>query len=317
MKDTRIVFMGTAEFSEATLKMLLSEGYNVVGVVSQPDRIVGRKKELQMTLVKKIALEHNIPVYQPEKLKNDIQPVLDMNPELIVTAAFGQMIPRAILECPKLGCVNVHASLLPKLRGGAPVHKSIIYGCDKTGITIMYMAVKMDAGDIIRQQAVEISDEMTAGVLFDELKIVGANLLKETLPSIIDQTCPRIKQNEEDASFAYNITREEEKVNWHKTAREVYNQIRGLNPWPGAYTTYKGKSIKLWSSTIHDCENAVKHHAHQQAGTIVKIFNDGIGVKVADGVIIVNEIQVEGKGKVLVSDYLRGNSIFEVDSQFE
>ena len=185
MSQERIVFMGTASFSLAVLKMLLKEKYNVVGVVTQPDRYVGRKKVLTMPDVKIEALKYDIPIIQPHKIKEDYQAVLDLKPDLIITAAYGQIIPQIILDAPKLGCINVHASLLPLYRGGAPVHQCIIDGQEKTGVTIMYMVKKMDAGHIISQKETAILDDDTVGILYDRLSEVGALLLKETLPSII------------------------------------------------------------------------------------------------------------------------------------
>lgn len=317
MKNERIVFMGTASFSLAVLKMLCEEGYNIVGVVSQPDRYVGRKKVLTMPDVKVEALKHDIPVIQPQKIKEDYQDILDLKPDLIITAAYGQIIPQAILDAPRLGCINVHASLLPQYRGGAPVHQCIIDGKDETGVTIMYMVKKMDAGNIISQVSTPIDDNDTVGILYDRLSDLGADLLKETLPSIIDGTNQSIPQDESLVTYAPTLSREDERLNWNLTARQVYNKVRGTNPWPGSFTTYKGKTVKIWAGKVHQCQNAIKHHAHQEAGTIVKVFKDAIGVKVSDGVYLITELQVEGKKRMLVKDYLNGHSIFEVDTKFE
>ena len=317
MKDKRIIFMGTASFSLEVLKMLICEKYNIVAVVTQPDRYVGRKKILTMPDVKVEALEHNIPVLQPAKIKEDYQGILDLNPDLIISAAYGQIVPRVLLETPPLGAINVHASLLPLYRGGAPVHKCIIEGQKETGVTIMYMDVKMDAGDMISKVTTPILDEDTVGSLYDRLSILGAELLKATLPSVLDGTNPRTPQDESQITFAKTLSREDERLNFNQTALQVFNHVRGMNPWPGAYTTYQGKVVKIWAGKVHHCENAVKHHAHQTNGTIVKIFNDAIGVKVSDGVYIITEFQIEGKKRMMVKDYLRGNNIFEVNTYFE
>lgn len=317
MKQTRIVFMGTASFSKVVLEKLIDEGYNVVAVVSQPDRYVGRKKTLHMPEVKEVALAHNIPVLQPNKIKEEYQEIIDLQADIIVTAAYGQLTPESLLHSARIGAINVHASLLPKYRGGAPIHKAIIDGQDKTGVTIMYMIKRMDAGNIISQREVPIAPEDTTGILYEKLSHVGAELLVETLPSIIDGTNPSIPQKEEEVTYAPNITREQEKLSFSKTVLEVHNQVRGLSPWPGAYTTYQGKAVKIWSGHIHSCENAQKHHLHQQNGTIVKIFKDAIGVKCADGIYIITEFQLEGKRKMFVKEYLNGNNIFEVDTKFE
>lgn len=316
MKE-RIVFMGTASFSLAVLKMLIEEDYNIVGVVTQPDRYVGRKKVLTMPDVKVEALKYDIPVIQPARIKEDYQEVADLKPDLIITAAYGQIVPQAVLDIPRLGCINVHASLLPLYRGGAPVHQAIIDGQEKTGVTIMYMVKKMDAGDMIVQKETPILEEDTVGILYDRLSDLGAKLLKETLPDILKGTNQRIPQDENLVTYAPTLSREDERLDWNMSARQVYNKVRGTNPWPGSYTTYQGKTVKIWAGQVHQCENAMKHHAHQDNGTIVKIFKDAIGVKVNDGVYLITELQLEGKKRMSVKDYLNGHCIFEVDTKFE
>ena len=316
MKE-RIVFMGTASFSLAVLKMLIEEDYNIVGVVTQPDRYVGRKKVLTMPDVKVEALKYDIPVIQPTRIKEDYQAIVDLKPDLIITAAYGQIVPQAVLDIPRLGCINVHASLLPLYRGGAPVHQAIIDGQEKTGVTIMYMVKKMDAGDMIAQKETPILEEDTVGILYDRLSDLGAELLKETLPDILKGTNQRIPQDENLVTYAPTLSREDERLDWNMSARQVYNKVRGTNPWPGSYTTYQGKTVKIWAGQVHQCENAMKHHAHQDNGTIVKIFKDAIGVKVNDGVYLITELQLEGKKRMSVKDYLNGHCIFEVDTKFE
>lgn len=313
----RIVFMGTASFSLAVLKMLIEEDYNIVGVVTQPDRYVGRKKVLTMPDVKVEALKYDIPVIQPVRIKEDYQAVADLKPDLIITAAYGQIVPQAVLDIPRLGCINVHASLLPLYRGGAPVHQAIIDGQEKTGVTIMYMVKKMDAGDMIAQKETPILEEDTVGILYDRLSDLGAKLLKETLPDILKGINQRIPQDENLVTYAPTLSREDERLDWNMSARQVYNKVRGTNPWPGSYTTYQGKTVKIWAGQVHQCENAMKHHAHQDNGTIVKIFKDAIGVKVNDGVYLITELQLEGKKRMSVKDYLNGHCIFEVDTKFE
>lgn len=315
--NERIVFMGTASFSLEVLKMLINEKYNVVGVVSQPDRYVGRKKVLTMPDVKVEALKYDIPVIQPQRIKEDYQAILDLKPDLIITAAYGQIVPKAILEAPRLGCVNVHASLLPLYRGGAPVHQAIIDGQDKTGVTIMYMVMKMDAGDIISQRETPIYEEDTVSILYDRLSHIGAELLKDTLPSILNKTNERIPQDESKITYAPTLSRADERIDWDNDAYHIYNKVRGMDSWPGSYTTYQGKVVKIWAGKVHQCENAMKHHVHQESGTIVKIFKDAIGVKVNDGVFLITELQVEGKKRMTVKDYLNGRNIFEVDTKFE
>lgn len=313
----KIVFMGTATFSEAVLKSLIENNYDIIQVVSQPDRKVGRKKEIKMPEVKVVALEHDIPVFQPQRIKEDYQAIIDAKPDLIITAAYGQMIPQEVLDCPRLGCINVHASLLPKYRGGAPVHYAILNGDKTTGVTIMYMVKKMDAGNIIYQKEISIGDDETVGELYDRLSVLGAEAIIDALPAIIDGTNDSIEQDESLVTYSPVITREQEKVDFDNLAIDVHNKVRGLNPWPGSYTTYQGKTVKLYQGHIHQCENALKHHKDQSSGTIVKIFKDAIGVKVKDGVYVITEFQLEGKKRMLVKDYLNGHSIFEVGQKFE
>ena len=221
----KIVFMGTPDFSVPILKALI-EKYNVIAVVTQPDRISNNRT--YEPVVKKVAQENNIKVYQPNRIKNEYQEIIDLNPDMIITCAYGQIIPQILLDCPKYGCINVHASLLPKLRGGAPIHHAIIDGYDKTGITIMYMNNKMDEGDIISQKETKIEESDTLETLHDRLSLIGRDLLIETIPNIINNSINRIKQNNEEATYGYNITKEDEKINFNKTAQEVFNQIRGL-----------------------------------------------------------------------------------------
>ena len=310
MKE-RIVFMGTASFSLEVLKMLLNEKYNVVGVVSQPDRFVGRKKVLTMPDVKVEALKYDIPVIQPQRIKEDYQAILDLKPDLIITAAYGQIIPQVLLDAPRLGCVNVHASLLPLYRGGAPVHYAIIDGQKETGVTIMYMAKKMDAGDMIAQRSIDILEDDNVGVLYDRLSIVGAELLKDTLPSILNETNDRIVQDESLVTYAPTISRDDEKICWECKVDDVYNKVRGMNPWPVAYTTYQGQSVKVW----HGYKEYVD--VDGVCGSIVDIRKDAIGVKVLDGVYWMDEIQVAGKKKMAVKDLLNGHHMFEKNAMFE
>lgn len=299
MKNLKVVFMGTPDFSVPVLNMLI-DNCQVIGVVTQPDKPVGRNGKLSVSPVKDVALKNNIPIFQPIKIRNDYNDILVLNPDIIITCAYGQIIPKEILDYPKYGSINVHASLLPKHRGGAPIHRAIIEGDNKSGVTIMYMGMGMDSGDIISQREVDILDSDTAESLFNKLSILGSSLLLDTLPSIIDGSAKKIKQNNEEATYSYNIKPEDEIIDFGKTRREVFNQIRGLNSWPVAYTYLDGKRLKVWASRIGEtnikCDN----------GTIINIYKDGIGVQVKDGEIILTEIQPESKKKMLVSDYLNG-----------
>ena len=243
---TRVVFMGTPDFSVPVLETIIKDGYEVVGVVTQPDRPVGRKRLLTPTPVKQKALEHGIPVFQPEKIREDYQTVLDWNPDLIITAAFGQIIPKVLLDAPKFGCINVHASLLPKYRGGAPIHQAIIDGEAETGVTIMYMDVKMDTGDMISKVVVPIGEKDHTGSMFEKLSEAGAKLLSQTLPELLAGRLVATPQNHEEATFAFNIKRENERMDWSKPARVLYNQVRGLHPWPVAFTQLDDLTVKVW-----------------------------------------------------------------------
>lgn len=299
MKDLKVIFMGTPEFCVPILETLI-ENCNVIAVVTQPDKKVGRKQEIVYSPVKKVAIKNNIKVLQPAKIKEEYESINSLNPDIIITCAYGQIIPIQILDKPKYGCINVHASLLPKLRGGAPIHKAIMYGYLKTGITIMYMDKGMDTGDMISKSEVVIEKTDTAQKLHDKLMKESVSLLINTLPSIISGTNRREKQNEDDATYAYNISREEEHTNFNKTSLEVYNQIRSLNSWPGAYATLDGKNIKLWFCTI------TNNKYYQKPGTIVNITKDGIEVVTKDASVLITELQIPGKKKVDIKSFING-----------
>ncbi|WP_239723702.1 MULTISPECIES: methionyl-tRNA formyltransferase [unclassified Mammaliicoccus] len=298
---SKIVFMGTPDFSTGVLEMLIQE-YDVIAVVTQPDRPVGRKKILTPPPVKKVALEHNIPVYQPEKLNNssELEEIINLKPDLIVTAAFGQLLPKSLLDAPKHKAINVHASLLPKYRGGAPIHYAVMNGEKKTGITIMYMAEKLDAGNIISQDEVEILENDTVGEVHDKLATLGTELLKKTLPTIFNGTNDSIVQDDSLATFASNISREDERIDWTKDAQTIHNHIRGLSPWPVAYTTMDGKNLKLWRSEIVE-------NVKGEQGEIIETTKDAIIVATGseDGVAL-TEIQLAGKKRVKTRDYISG-----------
>ena len=299
MEKLNIVYMGTPDFSVGPLEKLI-EKYNVVMVVTQPDKEIGRKKEIKFSPVKECAIKNNIKVFQPSKIRENYKEILDEKPDIIITCAYGQIIPKELLDYPKYGCINIHASLLPKLRGGAPIHKAIINGYEKTGVTIMYMDEKMDSGDIIYQEEIKIEDDDNAGTLFDKLSVLGSEMIIKVLPSIIDGTNKRIKQNEEEVTYAYNITREEEKVDFNLSTKDVYNKIRGLYPWPRGYTSLDGKKVKLHLSRVGTSKK------EGSIGEIINIYNDALGVKTLDGEILLTMIQFEGKKKILVKDYLNG-----------
>lgn len=298
---SRVIFMGTPDFSTKVLEMLIAKE-DVIAVVTQPDRPVGRKRVMTPPPVKKVALENGIEVYQPEKIaqSDELQKLIDMKPDLIVTAAFGQLLPKALLDAPKLGAINVHASLLPKYRGGAPIHQAIIDGEKETGVTIMYMAPKLDAGDIISQQAIEIEPTDDVGSMHDKLSFLGADLLQKTLPDIINGTNNRIKQNDDEATFASNISREDERIDWTKTAQAIYNHIRGLSPWPVAYTQLEGKNMKLYAANIVENKEG-------QPGEIIETTKKAIIVGTGSSdAIALTEIQLSGKKRMPTANFLSG-----------
>ncbi|MBQ8892096.1 MAG: methionyl-tRNA formyltransferase [Bacilli bacterium] len=302
MKDLKVVFMGTPDFSIPILEVLI-ENCNVIGVVTQPDKIVGRDKSISFTPIKKVAMEHNILVLQPNQIKVEYQEVIDLKPDMIVTCAYGQIIPQVLLDFPKYKCINVHASLLPNLRGGAPIHHALIDGYTKTGVTIMYMDKGMDSGDIISTMETKIEESDNLETLHDRLSRMGAELLIKTLPSIIDGTNKRIKQDEKLVTYGFNIKREEELIDFSKNKREIFNKIRGLNPVPGAYAILNNKTIKFYETkTLDDMS-----YSDKENGTIVKLNKDGLFIKVKDGIIVAIEIKLEGKKKMKVKDFINGN----------
>lgn len=299
MKNLRVIFMGTPDFAVPVLEKLITNT-NVIMVVSQPDKKVGRNQELKFTPIKETAMLNGIPTFQPAKIRNDYEPILALKPDLIVTCAYGQILPEAILNCPSLGCINVHASLLPKLRGGAPLHHALIDGLDKTGITIMYMDKKMDTGDIISQREYQIKDDDNVGTLHDQLSQMGAELLIDTLPKIIVGAANPQKQNEAEATYAWNITREQEHIDFNKSAREVYNQIRGLYPFPTAYTIINDTEIKVLECFIG------KKDSEFSSGTICEINKDNIGIATKDKIIYITKVKPFGKKAMAVKDYVNG-----------
>lgn len=300
---TKIIFMGTPDFSVPVLRQIMIDGYDCIGVVTQPDRPVGRKRVLTPPPVKVEAEKHGIPVFQPEKLSRskELQTILDLNPDLIVTAAFGQILPNELLEAPRFGCINVHASLLPELRGGAPIHYAIIQGKEKTGITIMYMAEKLDAGDILTKVEVPISEQDNVGTMHDKLSQAGAKLLSQTIPALLNGELTPIKQNEAHATFASNIKREQERIDWTNTGEAIYNHVRGLNPWPVAYTKLEGNVVKIWQTRKVPIGNK------EQPGTISKIEEDGFIVATGNETgIKITEIQPAGKKRMSAQQFLVG-----------
>jgi len=302
---TRIVFMGTPEFAVPILQALVRTPYDVVGVVTQPDKPKGRKQVLTPPPVKEAALQYGIPVLQPEKIRRPeaVEAILAWRPDIIVTAAYGQLVPAPLLQAPRYGCINVHASLLPKYRGGAPIHWAIIRGEKETGITLMYMMERLDAGDIIAQQAVPINPDDTVGTLHDRLKEAGARLLVETLPALLDGAVKAVPQDESQATYAPNIRREDERIDWGRSAQDVYNQVRGLNPWPVAYTVFQNEIWKVWWAEPVDKEPGAS------PGTVIEVTPDSVVVACGEKAVKLLEIQPAGKRRMAMADYLRGRTI--------
>ncbi len=295
-----IIFMGTPIFACGILQALIDEKYNVVAVVSQPDKKVGRKQEVVNTPVKKLALQHNIPVIQPERIKEDYDEILSYKPDLIITCAYGQMVPEVILNYPKYGCVNVHASLLPKYRGGAPIHKCIIDGETQTGITIMKMVKKMDAGCMYLQNTVDILEEETTETLHDKLVIAGSELIKEFIPLYINGKINGVEQDENLVTYAYNISKEDEFVSFCKEdIKNIYNQIRGLISWPVGYGIINNRRIKFHKVRINLCNHDYKY------GEVIG-YDDGMQIACNGGIICIDELQLEGKAKMSYKDFING-----------
>ncbi|MBC2078264.1 methionyl-tRNA formyltransferase [Listeria booriae] len=299
---TKIIFMGTPAFSVPVLNEVADQ-YEVIAVVTQPDRAVGRKRVLTPPPVKEAAVARGIPVYQPEKLRDseELATLIGLGADLIVTAAYGQILPNVLLEAPKHGCINVHASLLPEYRGGAPVHYAILDGKTETGVTIMYMVEKLDAGDMLARRSIPITDEDNVGTMFEKLSEVGASLLMDTLPDLLAGKITPEPQNPENVTFAPNIKREQEKIDWTRDGRAIFNHIRGLSPWPVAYTTLDGNNFKIWQAHLEETDTVLP------AGQVARTTKHDFAIATGDKTVIVPEIvQPAGKQKMTVADYMAG-----------
>ena len=301
MKNKNIVFLGTPEFASCILEGLIAQNYNIIAVVSQPDKPVGRKRILTPTPVKEVALKHNIPVYQPVSLKQDYEFLKQMDIDMLITAAYGQILPKEVLALAKVNNINVHASLLPLHRGGAPIHRAIINGDEKTGVTIMEMVYKMDAGRMYAKKEVLIDKNINTTNLFKQLQEVGKELLLEVLPDLLENKIEGIPQDESQATFSYNIKREEERIDFNKTVLQVHNLIRGLSEVPGAYCLYKDKEFKIYKASIYSTSND-----NNEVGTMKIEGKNRLLVKCKDGYLELLEIKVEGKAKMDVKSFLNG-----------
>lgn len=301
-----VVFMGTPDFAVPTLEMLIEEGHKISAVVTQPDKPKGRGKKSSMPPVKEVALKHDLPVLQPERIKGDesfFEHIQSLNPDVIVVVAFGQILPESILNIPKYGCINIHGSLLPKYRGAAPIQWSILNEELKTGVTIMYMDKGMDTGDMLLKKEMIIAPTDTYETLHDKMKLVGVEALKEAWPLIVAGGEGREKQDNEIATYAPPIQKSMGEINWQERTSHIDAKIRGLNPWPGGYTYYKGEVMKVWkalpSKEVHTAE----------AGTILEVSKEGLLVKTLDGSLLIQEIQMPNKKRMPVSEYIKGNTL--------
>ena len=296
----KILFMGTPDIAVSMLKQILADGYDVIGVVTQPDKKAGRKQELKMSEVKQCALQHNIPVYQPVRIKDDYKDLMMLGADLIVTCAYGQFIPSELLEAPTYGSINVHASLLPKLRGGAPIHKAIIYGEKETGMSIMRMVKAMDAGAVMAQCEGRIEETDTAGSLYDKLAEAGAKLLSESIVKIKEGKAVFVEQQEEKATFAYTISKEEEFISFDRDISKVYDHIRGLIPFPVGHGIINNKKVKFHK--VRKVEKAI----YSKPGEVLGLLDGGFAIAAVNGYVLIDEIQMEGKAKTDAKAFFNG-----------
>ena len=299
----KIVYMGTPDFAVAPLVALAENGYEVEAVITQPDKPKGRGKTMMFTPVKEEALKHDIPVLQPVKVRDPefVEKLAKIAPDIIIVAAFGQIIPKSILEMPKFGCINIHASLLPKYRGAAPIQQAVIDGEKESGVTLMQMGTGLDTGDMISRIVVPLAKDETGGSLFDKLAEAGAELLIQTLPTIFDGTAVYEKQPEESPTpYAAMISKKMGLLDFSKSARELERLVRGLNPWPSAFTSLNGKTLKLWDADVTECNENVP------AGSIVFVGKESFVVKCGEDALEVKELQLEGKKRMNCGDFLRG-----------
>ncbi len=299
----KILFMGTPDFAAVTLKTFCERGYNVAGVVSQPDKPKGRGMSVMPTPVKAVALEYDIPLFQPDSLKNgELQPFLEeIDPDIIIVVAYGKILPEYVLNYPKYGCVNGHASILPEYRGAAPIQRVIIDGKKETGVTAMYMEKGLDTGNIILVEKIKIEDDDTAETLHDKLAVVGAEVLIKTIERFKEGDFSSTKQDDEKATYASMLTKAEGEIDWAKTNSEVYNLIRGMDSWPMAYTYYMGKRF-----VPYECEKTDKEGL---PGEIVEVNKEGLTVACKTGAIKIKAVKFDGKKRMSVKDYLVGNKL--------
>ena len=309
MSKMKIIFMGTPDFASESLNALIKEGFDISLVITQQDKRRGRGKKLQYTSVKQKALDFGVEVYQPEDVNSEesLKIIKEINPDIIVVVAFGQILKKEILDLPKYKCINVHASLLPKYRGAAPINWAIIDGMDKTGITIMQMSQGLDTGDMISKVSIAIEEEDNYITMHDKLACIGGELLIDTIKNIEAGTAKMTPQDDKESSYASMIYKETGRIDWNKDGADIVNLIRGLVPWPVAHTQYGEETLKIYKAeTIPRVNN-------KEPGTIVKVIDKGVFINSKDSTLIVTELQFPNKKRMKVQDYLRGNDI-EVDT---
>ena len=302
----KIVFMGTPDFSVPSLKKLI-DTYEVCAVFTQPDKPKGRGKKMAFSPIKEVALEHDIPVYQPVKLKDDrecIEELKKLKPDFIIVVAFGQILTQEVLDIPKYACINLHASLLPMYRGAAPLNWAIIKGEKVSGNTTMLMEIGLDTGDMLLKNEVEITEDMTAGELHDLLMSSGGDLLVETIEGLVNKTITPKKQ-EGETFYAKMLNKDTGKINWNSTAKDIHNLIRGLNPWPIAHTTYEGQSMKIYKSKV------LNENSNKEPGTIIKVDKEGLRVSCSEGVLLIEKVQFPNGKPLTIEQYINGNPIKE------
>ncbi|MDX2479297.1 MAG: methionyl-tRNA formyltransferase [Desulfuromusa sp.] len=304
-ESLRTVFMGTPEFALQALEGLLDFGVNLVGVYTQPDRPKGRGKKLAASPVKQLALEHDIPVFQPQKLRDPlaVQKLQELQPDLIIVVAYGQILPKAVLDVPRHHCINVHASLLPKYRGAAPINKAIVDGEAATGVTTMLMDVGLDTGDMLVKRSLNIGENETAGQLHDRLARLGREALEETLRQLCAGSLVAEKQNDELSCYAPMMKKEDGLIDWQRSAVDIHNQVRGLDPWPGAYTYLDGEVLKISATTV-------ELDLSGEPGTILSADKSGVRIACGEGTLVVGELQLPGKKRLAVMNFLSGKPLF-------
>lgn len=311
----RIVFMGTPDFSVPTLRTLAESDNEVIAVYTQPDKPKGRGHAMQFTPVKECALEYNIPVYQPQRVRDVmcINELKEMAPDVIIVVAYGQILPKELLDIPKYGCINVHASLLPRYRGAAPIQWAVLDGEEVTGVTAMQMDVGLDTGDMLEKIIVPIDKDETGGSLHDKLSVLGGDIILSVFEKIKNGTLTREKQDNELATYCGKLDKAMGLLDFSKPAVQIERLIRGLNPWPCAYTSLDDKNLKIWKAEVLDLKELqdVEHIDDSEYGTILKVTKDSIMVKALDGVISIKELQLEGKRRMDAADFIRGYSALE------